>query len=131
MGGWSYVIHDGLDTYYKYGWAFGTTNNKMELKAAISVVRSMLRMKFHRRPILVCTDSQYVTNGAVSEVAWARNPKVMNRELWEMLWKALDHFDCISFAWVRGHSGHHYNEMADRLAHKGRQTAIRLSEEAR
>ena len=129
MGGWGYVVHDGLDLYEKFGHAFNTTNNQMELVAAIEAMECMLELKMHRRPVIICTDSQYVANGSLSEERWrARGvrDKVKNLDLWKNVWACMSHFDHCSFAWVRGHKGHYWNCYVDKLARKGRERALVL-----
>jgi ribonuclease HI len=126
VGGWGYVVHDGLEMHEHFGHAFGTTNNQMEMVAAIEALECMLALGMHRRPVLVCTDSQYITNGSQNEAVWRNNDKVKNLATWKQLWNCMGHFRHLSFAWVRGHSGHYYNEHVDRLAARGRQRALKM-----
>ena len=99
-----------------------TTNNRMELLAAIRALESLKRpCKVHLH-----TDSQYVQKG-ISEWldAWkARNWRtankkpVKNEDLWRLLDELAQHHE-IEWCWVRGHSGHTDNERADQLANRG------------
>jgi ribonuclease HI len=99
-----------------------TTNNRMELLAAISALESL------RRPsgITMVTDSQYVRNGVTSWIhGWKRNgwktsarKPVKNADLWQRLDAAQARHD-VRWEWVRGHAGHAWNERADELARDG------------
>jgi ribonuclease HI len=104
-----------------------STNNRMELMAAISALEAL------NRPCLVdlYTDSQYVRNGIMSWIkTWKRNgwrtaekAPVKNVDLWQRLDAALTRHR-VQFHWVRGHAGHAMNERADQLVHEAR-AAIR------
>ena len=98
-----------------------TTNNRMELTAAIEGLRSLdgnFRVK-------IFTDSQYLRNGITSWIhnwlqrGWktAARKSVCNRDLWEELHALCGKHD-IQWEWVRGHSGHDLNERADDLANE-------------
>ena len=103
------------------GFAADTTNNRMELSAAIEGLRQL------KRPceVVVTTDSQYLVKGMTTWIqGWQRNgwknsrkEPVLNRDLWEQL---LELAGChqISWQWVRGHDGHKENERCDLLARK-------------
>jgi len=107
-----------------------TTNNRMELLAAIAALESL------KRPcdVRVTTDSQYVHSGITSWLeAWKRRgwrtagrKPVKNADLWRRL-DAAARRHRVEWAWVRGHSGHAENERADRLA---REAADRVAREA-
>ena len=97
-----------------------TTNNRMELLAAIVALESLKR----RCRVILSTDSQYVVNGIEKGWArkwrangWRRNKKevALNPDLWGRLLDAVDRHD-VRFEWVRGHSGHVENERCDVLA---------------
>lgn len=115
-GGWGAIlIWKGKIKEIK-GYCPDTTNNKMELKAAIEALKAVKKdvaIKIH-------TDSQYVKNGIT---LWIRkwqltnwnNGKVKNIELWQELDNLVRKFN-IEWEWVRGHDGNHYNEIADALA---------------
>lgn len=98
-----------------------TTNNRMELKAAIEALRALnqpCRVKLH-------TDSQYLRRGITEWIdAWKRRgwktaakKAVKNRELWEALDEETARHD-IRWIWVKGHAGHPDNERADQLANR-------------
>ena len=118
-GGWGAILtFKGVEKELKGGEAH-TTNNRMELMAAISALEAM------KRPCLVelHTDSQYVKNGITSWIHnWKRNgwrtadkKPVKNEDLWRRLDEALAIHD-VDWRWVKGHAGHDMNERADALA---------------
>lgn len=127
-GGWGYVVfEDSCEPVEVCGGMKETTNNQMELTAAVMALQSLES----RAEITMYTDSQYVRKGITSWIkGWKRNgwlnssrKPVKNKELWQALDKACaDHI--ISWKWVKGHSGNAGNELADRLAEQGRQKAI-------
>ncbi len=96
-----------------------TTNNRMELTAAIEGLKAL------KRPckVTLTTDSQYVKNGVTQWMAnWKRNnwrtaakKPVKNQDLWQALDEALKPHD-VTWAWVKGHAGHDENERVDELA---------------
>lgn len=96
-----------------------TTNNRMELQAAIQALASLRR----RSAVHLTTDSKYVKSGITDWVPqWKRRgwktaggQPVKNRDLWELLEELVARHD-VTWFWVRGHSGHEGNEIADRLA---------------
>ena len=98
-----------------------TTNNRMEMTAAIEALRHIPKS----RPLLLSTDSQYLKNGITKWIhSWKRRgwkkadgAPVLNRELWQEL-DALITGRSITFQWVKGHAGHKYNEICDTLAKK-------------
>ena len=105
-----------------HGGAADTTNNRMELTAAIEALKVL------SKPcrVSLTTDSTYVKDGITQWLAnWKRNgwrtaakKPVKNQDLWQ----ALDHESArheIDWCWVKGHSGHPENERADRLANLG------------
>ena len=99
-----------------------TTNNRMELLAAISVLETLGRPSI----ITVVTDSQYVKNGVTGWIhGWKRNgwktaakKPVKNAELWQRLDTAQAAHN-VTWEWVKGHAGHPENERADALARAG------------
>jgi ribonuclease HI len=99
-----------------------TTNNRMELMAAISALEALERPS----AITVVTDSAYVKNGVTGWIhGWKRNgwktagrKPVKNAELWQRLDAAQARHD-VTWEWVRGHAGHPENERADQLAREG------------
>lgn len=99
-----------------------TTNNQMELLAAITALETLERPS----QITVITDSTYVKNGVTQWIhAWKRNgwrtsarKQVKNAELWQRLDEAAARHEVI-WEWVKGHAGHPENERADELARAG------------
>jgi len=99
-----------------------TTNNRMELLAAISALESLTRPS----EITIVTDSAYVKNGITQWLAgWKRNgwrtstrKPVKNEDLWRRLDEAQARHR-VTWTWVKGHAGHPENERADELARKG------------
>jgi ribonuclease HI len=118
-GGWGAILHWGDHEKELKGGEPMTTNNRMELMAAISALESL------RRPCAVDihTDSQYLRNGIMQWINnWKRNgwrtaskEPVKNVDLWKRLDAAL-HTHTVRWHWVRGHAGHDLNERADQLA---------------
>ncbi len=118
-GGWGAILRSGDHEKELKGGEAVTTNNRMELIAAISALESL------KRPcrVDIHTDSQYLRNGVMSWLAnWKRNgwrtsdkKPVKNVDLWERLDAALKPHE-VHWHWVRGHSGHALNERADVLA---------------
>lgn len=123
-GGWGYAIfEDRRKPAESCGGLRETTNNQMELLAAVMALSALET----RTDVTIYTDSKYVQTGITSWVhSWKRNgwktasrQPVKNRELWQRLDKACaDHL--VTWRWVKGHNGNAGNEMADRLADKGR-----------
>ena len=99
-----------------------TTNNRMELLAAIHVLETLERPS----KLTVITDSAYVKNGVTSWMhGWKRNgwrtsnkKPVKNVELWKRIDEAQARHD-VTWEWVKGHAGHPENERADELARRG------------
>jgi ribonuclease HI len=126
-GGWGVLLRakDG-ETVVKerelHGGEANTTNNQMELMAAISALESLTRAS----KITVVTDSQYVKNGVTGWIfGWKKNgwktaakKPVKNAELWQRLDAAQARHD-VTWEWVKGHAGHPENERADELARAG------------
>lgn len=121
-GGWGVVLRSGKHEKHLYGGEAETTNNRMELMAAIQGLEA-LKKRCH---VAVTTDSVYVQKG-ISE--WLSNWKrrgwktankkpVKNIDLWQRLDEAAQRHE-VEWHWVKGHSGHVENELADQLANKG------------
>jgi ribonuclease HI len=126
-GGWGVVLRasDGgrvLKTRDLKGGEADTTNNRMELLAAISALEALERPS----EITVITDSTYVKNGITTWVhGWKRNgwrtaakKPVKNADLWQLLDEAQARHQ-VTWEWVKGHAGHPENERADELAREG------------
>jgi len=120
-GGWAALLIAGSVRKEVCGAEPATTNNRMELKAAIGGLTALKR----RCAVRLYTDSKYVLEGATKWLpgwkarGWktaAREP-VKNQDLWEALDAALQAQD-IAWTWVRGHSGHAGNEYVDQLANR-------------
>jgi ribonuclease HI len=125
-GGWGAVIIDGNDVRELSGGEKATTNNRMELTAAISVLETISKEeKWAGKTVRVFIDSQYVKNGITSWIAgWKRNgwktaakKPVLNRDLWERL-DSLASSLTVPWVWVKGHAGVKYNEVCDQLCQK-------------
>ncbi|HKA70774.1 MAG TPA: ribonuclease HI [Xanthobacteraceae bacterium] len=118
-GGWAAILFYGDHEKELKGGEPLTTNNRMELMAAIAALEAL------SRPCLVDlhTDSQYLRNGIMSWIKrWKQNgwrtadkKPVKNDDLWKRLDAALAQHR-VRWHWVRGHAGHDINERADRLA---------------
>ncbi len=121
-GGWGALIRNGEQVREMKGGEAATTNNRMELLAAISALESLP----DATPAELHTDSEYVKNGITKWIhGWKKNgwrtsskEPVKNVELWKRLEAAaLKHH--VSWHWVKGHVGHDENERADELAREG------------
>lgn len=125
-GGWGALLRYGRVEKSLCGGEQETTNNRMELLAAIEGLAAL------REPCAVkmTTDSQYVRKGITEWLAgWKRNgwrtaakEAVKNADLWRRL-DELNQYHQVSWYWVKGHSGHRENEIADRLANRGINTS--------
>jgi len=121
-GGWGVLIIANGDDRELSGGELQTTNNRMELTAAIEALRATQNKKF----VYLYTDSQYVKKGVTEWLAgWKRNgwrtaarKPVKNKDLWEALDEAATDRD-IDWRWVKGHDGDAGNERADELARQG------------
>lgn len=121
-GGWGALLRYGEHEKQLYGGEPNTTNNRMELMAAIIALESL------KRPCKVelTTDSQYVRMGITEWMAnwkkrgWKNSAKkpVKNIDLWKRLEAASAKHEIV-WHWVKGHSGHDENELADELANRG------------
>jgi len=121
-GGWGALLRYGDVERELYGGAADTTNNRMELQAAIEA----LKVLSQRCSVDLTTDSVYVKNGITTwldgwkKKGWktaARKP-VKNVDLWQALDEENQRHD-VRWHWVKGHSGHVENERADLLANLG------------
>ena len=118
-GGWGALLrYDGVEKEL-YGGESPTTNNRMELMAAIAALENL------KRPVKarIHTDSTYLRDGITKWIHdWKRRnwrtadkKPVKNIDLWQRLEKALEQHD-VQWIWVKGHAGHPENERADALA---------------
>jgi ribonuclease HI len=122
-GGWGAILISGRHRKELSGGEAVTTNNRMELMAAISALEAL---KVAPSRVDLHTDSEYVQKGIHSWIhgwkmnGWrtsARQP-VKNTELWQRLDAARQRHD-VHWHWVKGHAGHTENERADELAREG------------
>lgn len=121
-GGWGAVLQYGRTVRELKGGAPLTTNNQMELTAAIEALNALKRPC----PVELHTDSQYVKNGLTKWIhGWKKNgwrtadrKPVKNVELWQALDAAVARHT-IAWHWVKGHAGDAMNERADTLANEG------------
>lgn len=120
-GGWGVLLRQGLREKELFGNEADTTNNRMELMAAIRGLEAL------RRPsrVILSSDSQYLLKGITEWLPnWERrgwrtvaNKPVKNADLWQRLIAAGAPHQ-IEWRWVKGHAGHPENERADRLANR-------------
>ncbi|MBQ8416105.1 MAG: ribonuclease HI [Clostridia bacterium] len=119
-GGWGAVLVYGEHERELSGGEAMTTNNRMELMAAIEALSAL------KEPceVTLTSDSKYMVDAVT--LGWAKNWKAngwrksdrshaLNTDLWETLLSLLEHHR-VTFVWVKGHDGHPYNERCDRLA---------------
>jgi ribonuclease HI len=106
----------------KWGAVEATTNNRMELSAAVAALEMLRKLNIAPKLVVIHTDSQYVQKGMTEWLeAWKRkgwrtsdkNP-VKNQDLWERLDALASRFT-IQWTWVRGHAGNRYNERCDQM----------------
>jgi ribonuclease HI len=121
-GGWGALLRYGDVERELYGGEAHTTNNRMELRAAIEALKALSEPC----QVQLTTDSVYVKDGITrwldgwKKKNWktaARKP-VKNDDLWRDLDEQNQRHD-VDWHWVKGHSGHRENEMADQLANRG------------
>ncbi len=121
-GGWgALLLFDGNEKEL-YGGAAETTNNRMEIMAAIQALQSLP----HRCHVNLYTDSTYLRDGITTWIhGWRKNgwknserKPVKNKDLWQKLEALIEHHD-VSWHWVKAHNGHPENDRADELANRG------------
>jgi len=119
-GGWAAILTFGKHERELSGGEAQTTNNRMELTAAVKALEAL------NEPCTVTlhSDSQYLVNAMTKgwAISWKKNNWIksdkkpaLNSDLWERLLE-LCRIHKVEFVWVRGHDGHEYNERCDRLA---------------
>jgi len=127
-GGWGAVLrYRGHEKELYGGESANTTNNRMELMAAIQALESLKRPV----PVRLHTDSTYLRNGVTKWLPrWKRNgwmtaakQPVKNADLWRRLEAAMERHD-VDWRWVKGHAGNEGNERADALANRGMAAAM-------
>ena len=122
IGGWAAVLRSGRHEKVLSGNDPNATNNRMELQAAIEGLKALKE----RCQVDLTTDSVYVKNGITTwlegwkKKGWktAGRKPVKNVDLWQALDEQNQRHD-VEWHWVKGHSGHRENELADQLANKG------------
>jgi ribonuclease HI len=121
-GGWGVLLRYGNTDKELWGGEGNTTNNRMELVAAIRGLEMLTRPC----DVILTTDSQYVRKGITEWLAnwkkrnWRTSAKkpVKNDDLWRRL-DELSQRHRVEWRWVKGHSGHAENELVDQLANRG------------
>ncbi|MDG2420231.1 MAG: ribonuclease HI [Gammaproteobacteria bacterium] len=121
-GGWGVLMRYGSAEKKLYGGEALTTNNRMELTAVIKGLEALTQPC----KVKITTDSKYVLTGSTEWIVnwkkrnWrtANKKPVLNVELWKRLDELVQNHE-IEWEWVKGHSGHLENEIADQLANQG------------
>ena len=121
-GGWGVLLRYSETEKHLWGGETATTNNRMELTAAIKGLEALSRPS----RVNLTTDSQYVRKGITEWIAgwkqkgWRTSNRqpVKNVDLWQELDKLVSVHE-VHWHWVKGHSGHRENEIADELANQG------------
>ena len=127
-GGWGVLLRSGSHVKELSGGALATTNNRMELTAAIEALAALKQ----RCKVELYTDSKYVRSGITEWLAgwqargWKTADKkpVKNQDLWMALDAQAQRHD-VTWHWVKGHAGHPENERADALANVGLDAVLR------
>ena len=126
-GGWGALLRLGENEKSLYGGELNTTNNRMELLAAIRGLEALKRSA----EVVITTDSQYVMKGICEWMPYwkkrgwktASKQPVKNADLWQQLDELVSQHQ-VEWRWVRGHTGHRENEIADELANLGVQHVL-------
>ena len=121
-GGWGALLVWGDHEKELSGGEADTTNNRMEMRAAIEALDALTR----RSKVILHTDSTYLKDGLTKWMSgWKRNgwktaakKPVKNKDLWQALEEAASRHD-VDWRWVKGHAGNEGNERADALARSG------------
>ena len=127
-GGWGALLKYGANEKELWGGEDNTTNNRMELMAAIEGLKALTRPC----QVILTTDSKYVKQGINQRLAgWKKNgwktaskQPVKNKDLWQALDKECARHQ-VEWHWVKGHAGHDGNERADQLANRGAAEAVK------
>ena len=122
-GGWGVLLRSGSHEKELYGGETETTNNRMELMAAIQALETVKL----GNDVILHTDSTYVKDGLTKWIhGWKRNgwktaakKPVKNEDLWKRLDDAARKHKNLTWKWVKGHAGDEGDERADELARKG------------
>lgn len=126
-GGWGVLLRLGEHEKALHGGELMTTNNRMELMAAIMGLRALKKTA----QVVLTTDSEYVMKGIREWMpnwkkrGWktASKQPVKNADLWQLLDELVNQHQ-VEWRWVKGHSGHRENEIADELANLGVQEVL-------
>ena len=118
-GGWGAILRYGDKETHLQGAEEHTTNNRMELQAAVSALKKLSRSC----DVHITTDSRYLMDGIQQWLPnWKKNgwrtaakKPVKNEDLWKQLDKLVEQHE-VTWEWVKGHSGHRENEQVDQLA---------------
>jgi ribonuclease HI len=118
-GGWAYILRYGSHKKEGYGCAAHTTNNRMELTAAIEGLKNLKETC----RVEIVTDSQYLKNGITQWIAnWKRKgwltkdrKPVLNKDLWQQLDELVNRHQ-VTWEWTKGHASHEDNNRCDELA---------------
>jgi len=117
-GGWAAIILDGKERKILKGHSEVSTNNRMELTAALEALKSVDPSK----PVKIYTDSQYLQKGVEEWLAnwkahnWKRKGGVLaNVDLWKKISVEITKHNIV-WHWIKGHAGNPYNEQVDRIA---------------
>jgi ribonuclease HI len=129
-GGWAYTIVRQRGSVSeviveKWGAQAGTTNNRMELIAALKALEMFYKLNISPKQVILFTDSQYLQMGITQWIqGWKRNgwrtsdkKAVKNQDLWNSLDELAARFP-ITWEWVRGHTGNQFNERCDKLTQR-------------
>ena len=109
-GAWAFIIHDNYGEVHRdSGTADYTTNNRMEIAAAIEALKWIP----DRSIVKIYTDSQIVVNTMKPKDPWKRNK---NNDLWDLLDEQRSRMNTVKFEWVKGHADNRANNMADYMA---------------
>lgn len=129
-GGWAAILRDGTNEIILRGADPHTTNNRMELQAAISALDAL----GGRSQVELYTDSRYLQQGITVWLPnwithnWRKSDRqpVLNADLWQRLHGLAQQHD-VRWHWLRGHSGQRHNERANRLANEAMRRGVRSS----
>jgi ribonuclease HI len=127
-GGWAYLLKHGSRSRQASGFEADTTNNRMELTAAVKALEALTQ----RCSIRIVTDSEYLkkafTDGWLTR--WQANgwrtagrQSVKNQDLWQRLLELESRHE-VTWSWTKGHAGHEENELVDTLALTARRTGV-------
>lgn len=131
-GGWGAILEYGSRQKEIFGYELQTTNNRMEIKAAIEGLKNIKKSC----NIEIYTDSRYLQMGITQWIYnWLKcnwktsnNKLVKNSDLWQELYIEVAKHQNVLWYWVKGHADNKNNNIADRLANDGKITAIKMLE---